>query len=93
MRTTLHSPDSLYRRAKIVAVERGMTMRTLFTHALAQELNVPVPFIPSPKPEAKYSTLVTQAPKVEPPDKKPPPKTPKRKPPVIEEEDTPPWLL
>jgi len=99
MRTTLDLPDNLYKRAKIVAVERGMTMRMLFTHALAHELNVPVPFTPPPKPEPKYSTIATHIPKSDEPKRpkirKNPPKTPKTiKPPATEEEeDIPPWLL
>jgi hypothetical protein len=41
MRTTLDLPDDLLRQAKIVAVERGCTLRALFTRALEQELKRP----------------------------------------------------
>jgi hypothetical protein len=38
MRTTLDIPDDLLKRAKIVAVERGATLRELVTDALRREL-------------------------------------------------------
>jgi hypothetical protein len=38
MRTTLDLPDELLRRAKICAVERGMTLRELVSVALDREL-------------------------------------------------------
>lgn len=39
MRTTLDLPDPLVRRAKIAAVERGVTLRELVRTALAKELD------------------------------------------------------
>jgi hypothetical protein len=38
MRTTLDLPDSLLKRAKIAAVERGTTLRELVGEALEKEL-------------------------------------------------------
>jgi hypothetical protein len=38
MRTTLDLPDPLMKRAKIAAVERGMTLRELIGTALTREL-------------------------------------------------------
>lgn len=38
MRTTLDLPDDLLKRAKIVAVERGATLRELVADALRREL-------------------------------------------------------
>lgn len=40
MRTTLEIPDETFRRAKIVAVERGTTLRQLVGEALAKELGM-----------------------------------------------------
>lgn len=48
MRTTLDLPDDLLRRAKIAAVERGCTLRALFTQALERELNQPETALPTP---------------------------------------------
>jgi len=39
MRTTLDLPDPLLKRAKIAAVERGVTLRELVGSALAKELD------------------------------------------------------
>lgn len=60
MRTTLDLPDALVKRAKIEAVERGMTLRELVSVALARELTAPsaepaarrlsFPLIPSKRP-------------------------------------------
>jgi hypothetical protein len=38
MRTTLDLPDQLMKRAKIAAVERGVTLRELIGSALARDL-------------------------------------------------------
>jgi hypothetical protein len=38
MRTTLELPDELLKRAKIAAVERGITLRELVGSALARDL-------------------------------------------------------
>lgn len=38
MRTTLDLPDTLLKEAKITAVQRGVTLRELFTQALRAEL-------------------------------------------------------
>lgn len=43
MRTTLDLPDDLLKRAKIVAVERGATLRELVADALRRELEVSLP--------------------------------------------------
>jgi hypothetical protein len=43
MRTTLDLPDATLRRAKIVAVERGTTLRQLVSEALAKELRLEAP--------------------------------------------------
>ena len=38
MKTTVDLPDSLYRRAKIRAAQRGTTLRTLLVESLEQSL-------------------------------------------------------
>ena len=38
MKTTLEIPDSIFRRAKSVAAERGIPLRVLITEALADKL-------------------------------------------------------
>lgn len=43
MRTTLDLPDALLKRAKIEAVERGMTLKDLVGVALERELREPAP--------------------------------------------------
>ncbi|REL33424.1 hypothetical protein DYD21_11665 [Rhodohalobacter sp. SW132] len=40
MRTTIDIPDSLMKKAKKKAIEQGVTLKQLFTHALEQELEV-----------------------------------------------------
>jgi hypothetical protein len=47
MRTTLELPDELLKRAKIAAVERGVTLRELIGSALARELQADPP--PAPR--------------------------------------------
>lgn len=39
MRTTIELPDSLFRRAKRAAVERGTTLKDLVTQAVEHELD------------------------------------------------------
>jgi hypothetical protein len=39
MKTTLDLPDSLFRRAKSAAAERGIPLRELVTEALAEKLS------------------------------------------------------
>jgi hypothetical protein len=39
MRTSLDLPDDLLKRAKIAAIERGMTLRDLISTVLKHELN------------------------------------------------------
>jgi hypothetical protein len=39
MKTTLEIPDSLFRRAKSAAAERGIPLRELVSEALADKLN------------------------------------------------------
>ena len=38
MKTTLEIPDSIFRRAKAVAAERGIPLRALISEALAEKL-------------------------------------------------------
>jgi hypothetical protein len=38
MKTTIEIPDSIFRRAKSVAAERGIPLRALITEALADRL-------------------------------------------------------
>jgi hypothetical protein len=38
VKTTLEIPDSLFRRAKCVAAERGIPLRALISEALAEKL-------------------------------------------------------
>ena len=40
MKTTLEMPDSLFRRAKSAAAERGIPLRQLVSEALAEKLAV-----------------------------------------------------
>lgn len=40
MKTTLEIPDSIFRRAKSVAAERGIPLRALISEALAEKLRV-----------------------------------------------------
>ena len=49
MRTTLDLPDDLLRQAKIVAVQRGTTLRDLVAQALRQEILQPMA-VARPKP-------------------------------------------
>lgn len=41
MKTTVEIPDSLFRRAKVVAAQRGLRLRDLFTEALERMLGEP----------------------------------------------------
>ena len=40
MKTTFEIPDSIFRRAKSVAAERGIPLRVLISEALADKLRV-----------------------------------------------------
>jgi hypothetical protein len=42
MRTTIELPDPLFRSARAVAQERGITLKELFTEALDKALRTPV---------------------------------------------------
>jgi hypothetical protein len=42
MRTTLEIQDALFRKAKMKAVEQGVTLKALVERALERELGVPV---------------------------------------------------
>jgi hypothetical protein len=53
MRTTLDLPDELLKRAKIAAVERGLTLRDLVGSALAKELAAGTKPTPA-KPKLKF---------------------------------------
>ena len=61
MRTTLELPDDLLRRAKIVAIERGTTLRELVGKALAQELGVKDSVVAKPK-RATFPIFSSKAP-------------------------------
>lgn len=59
MRTTIELPDDLLKRAKIAAVERGVSLKELMREALAKELaaaatpaprRVKFPIFPSKRP-------------------------------------------
>lgn len=39
MKTTIEIPDPLFRKAKLAAVKRGTTLKTLLVNALANDLN------------------------------------------------------
>jgi len=43
MRTTIDPPDSLFHRAKQVALERQMTLKTFIAKAVQRELNAAQP--------------------------------------------------
>ena len=51
MRTTLDLPDNLLKRAKIAAIERGVTLRELMSAALSRELQL----APQPAPRRRLS--------------------------------------
>jgi hypothetical protein len=53
MRTTVDLPDDLLKRAKIAAIERGVSLRELIASALAKE----VPARPSPPKKGKRVKL------------------------------------
>jgi hypothetical protein len=55
MRTTLDLPDELLKRAKIAAVERGVTLRELVESALANDLAAG----PAPALEGQREILAT----------------------------------
>lgn len=38
MRTTIELPDSVFQQAKLTALQRGQTLKELFTQALVSEL-------------------------------------------------------
>jgi len=40
MRTTIDLPDEVFKKAKIKAIESGMTLKELFLHALEKELDI-----------------------------------------------------
>jgi hypothetical protein len=39
MKTTIELPEDLFQAAKLAAVRRGITLKTLFTQALRKEIN------------------------------------------------------
>ena len=41
VKTTIDIPDSLYKKAKIQAIERGLTLKDIVLTALERELNAP----------------------------------------------------
>lgn len=43
MKTTIDIPDSLYKRAKIRAIERGLTLKDIVLTSLERELDEPQP--------------------------------------------------
>jgi len=45
MRTTIDLPDELLKAAKVEAIERGITLRDLFSEALKKELQSPGPMV------------------------------------------------
>jgi hypothetical protein len=60
MRTTIELPNELLKRAKIAAVERGVTLRGLVEHALGRELGPPAE-TPS-RPRAKFPIFASKSP-------------------------------
>jgi len=48
MRTTIDLPDEIVKKAKIKAIESGMTLKELFLHALEKELDSTTPSSTSP---------------------------------------------
>ena len=57
MRTTIELPDEILKKAKIRAVEEGISLKQLFTRALERELGGGSPPKPaeSPKPKVDNS--------------------------------------
>jgi hypothetical protein len=61
MRTTVDLPDDLLKRAKIAAVERGVTLRELIGSALAKDLAArPLP--PKRRKRVKFPVLPSARP-------------------------------
>lgn len=65
MRTTIELPDELLKRAKIAAVERGVSLKDLVREALAKDLSaaatpaprrVKFPIFPSKRPGSLHLT-------------------------------------
>ena len=48
MKTTIDLPDSLYKRAKIRAIERGLTLKDIVLTSLERELDAPLADVPPP---------------------------------------------
>ena len=61
MRTTLDLPDELLKRAKIAAVERGTSLRSLVGAALERELGRAAPAKPSRR-RARFPIFDSKAP-------------------------------
>lgn len=56
MRTTIELPDEILKRAKIKAVEEGISLKQLFTRALQRELGEISPIKPTEPPKPKVDT-------------------------------------
>ncbi len=56
MRTTIELPDEILKKAKIKAVEEGISLKQLFTRALERELSgAPKEVVEPPKPKVDTS--------------------------------------
>jgi hypothetical protein len=60
MRTTIDLPEELLRRAKIVAVERGATLKEVITTALRRELESPS--VSKPARRARFPIFPSESP-------------------------------
>jgi hypothetical protein len=53
MKTTIDLPDPLYKRAKLRAVEQGITLKDLMIRALIDSLEIPVAAGKTPAPTVR----------------------------------------
>lgn len=51
MKTTIDLPEPLYKKAKILAIERGQTLKQIVLTSLEKELGLP-PAVGEPKPSS-----------------------------------------
>lgn len=56
MRTTIELPDEILKKAKIRAVEEGVSLKQLFTRALERELGIGSKSEPAEPPKPKVDT-------------------------------------
>ncbi len=55
MKTTIDIPESLYKQAKIRAIERGQTLKQIVLNSLERELNAPLTPSVAPAPASYWA--------------------------------------